>query len=59
VTRTRVVDPDDLSVLDPSTGADLTLITCFPFSCIGQAPRRFIVQASRAAPSSSSLLVDP
>ena len=40
VERTVVVEPDDLSVLAPSPTPRLTLITCFPFSYIGNAPRR-------------------
>jgi sortase A len=34
-------------VLSPSAGADLTLITCYPFQYVGPAPRRFIVRATR------------
>ena len=45
VRRTIVVEPEDLSVLDPSANATLTLITCYPFRYIGPAPKRFIVQA--------------
>ncbi len=47
VARTLVVQPDDLSVLEPLAEPSLTLITCFPFSYVGHAPRRFIVQANR------------
>ena len=45
VTGTRVVDPADVSVLQPSSGRRLTLITCYPFDYVGSAPKRFIVQA--------------
>jgi sortase A len=45
--RGRIADPDDLSVIEPVRKPSLTLITCFPFSSIGDAPRRFIVQAKR------------
>jgi sortase A len=41
-----VVDPSDVGVL-AADRADLTLITCYPFSYLGSAPRRFIVQATR------------
>jgi sortase A len=34
-----------VSVLQPSTGRRLTLITCYPFDYVGSAPKRFIVQA--------------
>jgi len=40
-----VVEPNDVSVLEATGGATLTLITCFPFQYIGNAPRRFIVHA--------------
>ena len=45
VERTWVVDPEDVSVLDPTPTRALTLVTCFPFYHIGPAPRRFIVRA--------------
>jgi sortase A len=45
VTGTRVVDPSDVSVLRPTGGRTLTLVTCYPFDYIGTAPRRFIVHA--------------
>jgi len=48
VTRTSIVMPDDLSVLEqPSDSATLTLITCYPFTYVGAAPKRFIVHAQR------------
>jgi sortase A len=47
VRRTLVVDPEDVWVLDSSPHVNLTLITCFPFSYVGHAPRRFVVQAER------------
>ena len=45
VERTWVVEPDDVSVLDPTPGRSLTLVTCYPFHFIGAAPRRFVVRA--------------
>ena len=45
VERTWVVDPEDVSVLDPTPRRALTLVTCYPFYYIGSAPRRFIVRA--------------
>jgi len=47
VRGTRIVDPDDVSVLNPTERQTLTLVTCYPFYYIGSAPRRFIVQAER------------
>ena len=46
VTGTRVVDPDDVTVLDPTRDTALTLVTCYPFDYVGSAPQRFIVRAS-------------
>jgi sortase A len=48
VGETRVVDPADLSVLEPADDARLTLITCYPFDFIGPAPKRFVVRATKS-----------
>jgi sortase A len=45
VANTRIVNPDDVWVLDPTPHPTLTLVTCYPFTYIGSAPRRFIVRA--------------
>src|SRR5262249_19044404 len=45
VTKTLIVNPDDVYVLDRTDRPTLTLVTCYPFEYIGHAPRRFIVQA--------------
>jgi sortase A len=34
----KVVAPDDISVLAPSTESALTLVTCYPFQFFGAAP---------------------
>jgi sortase A len=47
VTRTVIVNPDELWVLDTGPRDMLTLITCHPFYYVGHAPHRFIVQAER------------
>jgi sortase A len=54
VTRHTVVDPDEVWVLDASSGAALTLITCYPFGFVGPAPRRFVVHATRIADAGSA-----
>jgi sortase A len=41
----EVVEPSDTEVLDPSSEAILTLVTCYPFYYVGPAPKRFIVRA--------------
>lgn len=51
VTELKVVEPTAVDVLEPTTAATLTLITCFPFDYIGPAPQRFIVRAERSSRS--------
>jgi sortase A len=46
VETTRIVDPKDVSVLEPSPSASVTLVTCYPFYFIGDAPERFVVRGS-------------
>lgn len=46
VDQILIVDPTDVSVLKPRGGATLTLVTCYPFYFVGDAPRRYVVQAS-------------
>jgi sortase A len=43
----RVVAPEDIAVLAPSTESALTLVTCYPFYLVGPAPRRFVVHARK------------
>ena len=43
----KIVAPDDIAVLAPSAGSDLTLVTCYPFYFIGAAPQRFVVHARK------------
>jgi sortase A len=45
ITRLRVVEPDDVAVLDAMDHPTLTLVTCYPFTFIGHAPKRFVVSA--------------
>ncbi|HEY6346140.1 MAG TPA: class D sortase [Bryobacteraceae bacterium] len=40
-----VVGPEYVQALNAASDPTLTLITCYPFSFVGPAPRRFIVQA--------------
>ena len=47
VTDTSIVQPDDVSVLEKREKPSLTLITCYPFYYVGNAPRRFIIHAER------------
>jgi sortase A len=45
----RVVDPGETRVLDHSDDSILTLVTCYPFSFVGPAPKRFVVRAHKLA----------
>jgi sortase A len=47
VRETRVVSPDQVEVLKPTTESTLTLVTCYPFHFIGSAPKRYIVRATQ------------
>jgi sortase A len=46
-----IVNPQDVSVLQPRSRASLTLVTCYPFYFVGSAPQRFIVHALVAHPA--------
>lgn len=48
----EIVTPRDSSVLRPRGLPSLTLVTCYPFYFVGDAPQRYIVRAARvpAAP---------
>jgi sortase A len=45
ITKTFIVEPEDVYVLDPGDRPMLTLVTCYPFNYIGHAPHRYIIQA--------------
>jgi sortase A len=45
ITDLSVVEPTDVSVLDATESAVMTLVTCYPFYFAGHAPQRFIVRA--------------
>ena len=46
VSNIVIVNPSDVSVLRPQTQTSLTLVTCYPFYFVGDAPQRYIVHAS-------------
>ena len=46
VSSYSIVNPSEVSVIDPTQEARLTLVTCYPFYFVGSAPDRFIVRAS-------------
>ena len=47
IDSTTIVDPDAVAVLRPTADATLTLITCYPFHFIGNAPQRYIVRGKK------------
>jgi sortase A len=49
-----IVDFDKTEVLKPGDGSTLTLITCYPFRYIGNAPERFIVRATKVGKARNS-----
>lgn len=64
-----IVEPSETRVLDPTQEPVLTLVTCYPFYYVGNAPQRFIVRAreisltaireSRAKPVPLAAVVTP
>jgi len=54
VDRVEVVDPDRIDLLADTFGPTLTLVTCYPFHWIGNAPKRFVVRCRPVGESESS-----
>ena len=54
VTDIEIVRPSDIQVLAKRPGRDLTLVTCYPFYFLGNAPQRWIVHAKQVAGASIS-----
>lgn len=52
VTSIRIVDPGAVEVLAPTPRPALTLVTCYPFYFVGNAPQRYIVRAEAPAVAS-------
>jgi sortase A len=54
----EIVAPSNVSVLGPRPKPTLTLVTCYPFYFVGDAPKRYIVHAARVEvndPTASNL----
>lgn len=47
ITRTWTTTPDDRTVIVPHNKPVLTLTTCYPFTYVGPAPERYIIQAEQ------------
>lgn len=43
----RIVDPSAVEVLAPTDYPAVTLVTCYPFRYLGDAPRRYVVRGRR------------
>ena len=46
VDEIQIVTPEQVEVLRPRAAPAITLVTCYPFYFIGDAPQRFIVHAT-------------
>jgi len=46
VSSITIVPKDDISVLEPTTEKTMTIVTCYPFYHVGNAPKRYIVKAT-------------
>lgn len=45
IKKIRIVNKDDKTVIVPKPRSTLTLTTCYPFTFIGPAPQRYIIEA--------------
>lgn len=45
VKKVRIVDKNDRTVIVPKSKGTLTVTTCYPFSFIGDAPKRYVLVA--------------
>jgi len=52
-----IVEPDNVSALAERSDNVLTLVTCYPFSYIGAAPKRFVVRARQVSPPTAPLSI--
>lgn len=53
VNMTRVIAPEDVTLLAPTVEDSLTLITCYPFGSKPTSPQRFVVRAYPVVRSSN------
>jgi sortase A len=47
----KIVRPENVEVLDPTSNPSITLVTCYPFNYVGSAPKRYIVRARQVNPA--------
>jgi sortase A len=48
VRELKIVSPNNTEPIQPTSDAQLNLITCYPFYYVGSAPKRFVVEARLA-----------
>jgi len=46
VTSITIIPKSDISILEPTSDKTLTIVTCYPFYFVGNAPKRYIVKAT-------------
>ena len=46
VSSITIIPKSDISILAPTTDKTLTIVTCYPFYFVGNAPKRYIVKAT-------------
>lgn len=54
VKSTSIVEPEDTAALAETKGPTLTLVTCFPFYYVGNAPKRFVLVATEDLPTENA-----
>lgn len=57
VTGKRIVGPEEVAVTNPTSDAEITLITCYPTYYIGPAPKRLVVFSKLANQQQAAITV--
>lgn len=55
VDRITIVEPNNVEVLRPGDRPSLTLVTCYPFYFVGDAPQRYIVHAALVSGNATAI----
>jgi sortase A len=55
VDRLTIVEPRNVGVLRPGDRSSVTLVTCYPFHFVGDAPKRYIVHAALSSNGGATL----
>jgi LPXTG-site transpeptidase (sortase) family protein len=54
VNKIQILKPENVEVLAPTRAPTLTLVTCYPFHYVGNAPKRYVVTAEITKVESAS-----